>query len=43
MLFEEKDGSLWFTLHTPNEKYTERPVFFPVETDGELRLKEDRP
>lgn len=42
MLFEEKDGSLWFTLHTPNEKYTERPVFFPVETGGELRLKENR-
>ena len=43
MLFEEKDGSLWFTLHTPNEKYKESPVFFPVATDGELRLKEGRP
>lgn len=42
MLFEERDGSLWFTLHTPNEKYAERPVFFPVETDGELKLKEAR-
>ena len=39
MLFEEKDGSLWFTLHTPNDKYLERPVFYEVDTDGELRLK----
>lgn len=42
MLFEEKDGSLWFTLHSPNDKYKERPVFCPVETDGELRLEGDR-
>ena len=41
MLFEEKDGSLCFTLHTPNDKYKERPVFYPVETDGELRLKQE--
>ena len=41
MLFEEKDGSLWFTLHTPNDKYKERPVFYPVETYGELRLGKD--
>lgn len=33
MLFEEKDGSLWFTLHTPNDEYRERPVFYPVSTD----------
>ena len=39
MLFEEKDGSLWLTLHTPNDKYMERPVFFPIETEGELRIK----
>ena len=39
MLFREKDGSLWFTLHSPNDKYLERPVFFPVETEGGLRLK----
>ena len=38
MLFEEKDGSLWFTLHSPNDKYLERPVFYPVETNGGLRL-----
>ena len=39
MLFWEKDNSLWFTLHSPNDKYLERPVFFPVETEGGLRLK----
>ncbi len=39
MLFEEKNGSWWFTLHTPNDKYRERPVFLAVETDGTLRLK----
>ena len=39
MLFEDKDGSLWFTLHTPNDKYLERPVFYPVETEGSLRLR----
>ena len=42
MLFEEKDGSLWFTLHTPNDKYRERPAFFAVESEGELRLKGER-
>ena len=41
MLFEEKDGSLWFTLHTPNDKYLERPVFHRLETDGDLRLKQE--
>ena len=39
MLFEDKDGSLWFTLHTPNDKYMERPVFCRVETEGDLRLR----
>lgn len=39
MLFTEKDGSLWFTLHSPNDKYLERPAFYPVETAGGLRLK----
>lgn len=39
MLFEEKDGSLCFTLHSPNDKYLERPLFFALETDGQLRLK----
>ena len=31
MLFQEKDGSLWFTLHTPNDKYLERPALYQVE------------
>ena len=39
MLFEEKDGSLWFTLHTPNDKYLERPVFYAVGTEGGLHLE----
>ena len=39
MLFTEKDGSLWFTLHSPNDKYLERPAFYAVETEGGLRLK----
>ena len=39
MLFEEKDGSVWFTLHTPNDKYLERPVFYAVDTDGRLQLR----
>ena len=43
MLFEEKDGSLWFTLHTPNDKYLERPVFFAVDTQDGLRLKGENP
>lgn len=39
MLFTERDGSLWFTLHSPNDKYLERPAFYPVETTDGLRLK----
>ena len=41
MLFTEQDGSLWFCLHSPNDKYLERPVFYPVETQGQLRLKKE--
>ena len=41
MLFYDKDGSLWFTLHTPNEKYAERPVFFPVSTEGNMHLVQE--
>ena len=39
MLFQEKDGSLCFTLHTPNDKYLEHPAFFEVEGDGAMHLK----
>lgn len=39
MVFREKDGALWFTLHTPNDKYLERPVFYPLETGDGLRLR----
>lgn len=43
MLFQEKDGSLFFTLHTPNEKYLERPAFYQVEGGcaADLRLRRD--
>ena len=39
MLFYDADGKLFFTLHTPNDKYLERPVFLPVSTDEGLSLK----
>ena len=43
MLFEEKDGSLCFTLHTPNDKYLERPAFYQVEGGcaADLKLRRD--
>ena len=43
MLFEEKDGSLWFTLHTPNDKHLERPAFYQVEGGcaADLKLRRD--
>lgn len=42
MLFNDLDGNLIFTLHSPNDKYMERPVFFKVEeTDGRLMLLKD--
>ena len=40
MLFREKDGSLWFALHYPNDHYQEHPVFYALETEGGLKLKE---
>lgn len=39
MLFTDRDGKLWFTLHSPNDKYRERPVFYPVGTEGGLHLE----
>ena len=44
MLFQEKDGSLWFTLHTPNDKYLERPAFYEVEGGcaADLKLRKDK-
>lgn len=43
MLFAEKDGSLWFTLHTPNDKYRERPAFYRVDggSAADLKLRRD--
>ena len=34
MFYTEKDGSLEFLLHFPNDKYKERPLFLPVEVKG---------
>lgn len=31
MFFRNLSGELYLTLHYPNDKYKERPVFFPVE------------
>jgi hypothetical protein len=39
MIFTEKDGSLCFTLHTPNDKYLERPAFYQVEGEDAMHLK----
>ena len=39
MIFTEKDGSLCFTLHTPNDKYLERPAFYQVEGGCAAHLK----
>ena len=39
MIFTEKDGSLCFTLHTPNDKYLERPAFYQVEGGCAVDLK----
>lgn len=41
MLFRDEAGKLWFTLHSPNDKYLERPVFYPVSTENGLRLTEE--
>lgn len=39
MLFKNTENELMLTLHFPNDKYEERPVFFAVMCiDGELRL-----
>ena len=41
MLFRNLDGELLFALHSPNDKYKERPCFWRVEADSEgLRLGE---
>ena len=39
MFFTDRDGDMYFTLHYPNDKYKEHPVFYPVELkDGQVRL-----
>lgn len=40
MVFTDVNGQLYFTLHTPNDKYMERPVFMKMkEEDGTLVLE----
>ena len=39
MFFTDHQGNTFFTLHYPNDKYKEHPVFYPVELkDGQVRL-----
>ena len=39
MFFTDYNGKMYFTLHYPNEKFHEHPVFYPVEVkDGSLVL-----
>lgn len=39
MLFTALDGTRYYALHAPNDKYAERPVFHPIrEENGTLRL-----
>ena len=39
MLFHDRDGRPFFTLHYPNTRFQEHPVFLPAELSGrELRL-----
>lgn len=42
MLFRDLSGRLLLTLHSPDTKYAERPIFLPVECrEGRLRCAED--
>lgn len=34
MVFRDKGGQLWLTLHTPNEHLKEHPVFYRLTDDG---------
>jgi len=39
MVFEKADGSLWLTIHTPNQTPNERPIFLPLKkTETGLEL-----
>jgi hypothetical protein len=38
MVFQAKNGRLYFTLHTPNEKFREHPAFFPLDNNNGLKL-----
>ena len=34
MIFYDRDAQMYFTLHTPNDKYLERPVFLKAKADA---------
>ncbi len=39
MFFKDKDGSVIFALHYPNDKYKERPAYYRVEiSEGKMKL-----
>lgn len=43
MLFRDPEGQWNLALHAPNDKYQERPCFFPLEeVQGRLQLKEGK-
>ncbi len=42
MLFEDKSGQLFYTLHYPNDKYMERPIFRRVEIKDDRLILADR-
>lgn len=42
MIFKTKEGRIMLALHTPNEKYKERPVFLELEErDARLWVRKD--
>jgi len=44
MLFKTFDGMLMLSLHAPNSRNDERPIFIPVEEEnGRLILLMDKP
>ena len=34
MVFRKKDGTLWLSIHSPNETPKERALFLPLEEKG---------
>ena len=41
MAFTDQSGKRFYTLHYPNDKFLERPVFYELEENaGSVKLKE---